>query len=616
MILKKKRKMPITNKKSDEEVNREVIKYLKDGLGDKHILEQLKTAKPKDYHKIIIGFLRDNLSLNTLHLESLCNEIKKITGIDKREIKKTFNLLLKAEQKKTNISMNYLRVDNYLQNVKQFHTQQPFFYDGTGMFWFWNDRLNKYEIVDDVDVMIALEKQLEFNGQTINSSIKAQYIESFKRVGRNNIPNESPNKWIQFKDKAFSLESKNTYDVQPNYFFTNPIPWELGESEVTPTMDKLFTDWVGKENIQQLYELIAYCCYSHYPIQSIFCLYGDGRNGKTSFLKIISKFVGKDNICSTELDLLVGYTASRFESFKLFKKLVCLMGETNFGILNKSSLLKKLTGGDMIGYEMKGKKPFDDYNYAKMIIASNSLPTTEDTSEGFYRRWVIIDFPNKFQEGKDIINIIPDKEYNNLAKKITNILPKLLENGHFTNQGDIKERTFRYIMASNPLPMFIDFACEKDDEGFVSYNELYTTYLKFLKKSKKRRVSRKEFKTALEDEGFWIEKSSKKVVDDFENGEIFKSGYYIDGLRLILDKFDNLDVFSTLHTHKRANRENTGKNQKNPKIRKILPEFEQIEETIYQKCTSCGVPESHYWILGKPVCRDCFKIIQINKQKL
>ena len=75
------------------------------------------------------------------------------------------------------------------------------------------------------------------------------------------------------------------------------------------------------------------------------------------------------------------------------------MGETNFGVLSKSSILKKLTGGDMIGFEIKGKDPFDDYNYAKIIIASNSLPPSDDTSEGFYRRWNIINFGNKFVEG-------------------------------------------------------------------------------------------------------------------------------------------------------------------------------------------------------------------------
>jgi len=52
------------------------------------------------------------------------------------------------------------------------------------------------------------------------------------------------------------------------------------------------------------------------------------------------------NVCSTELDSLI---SSRFEVTRLHKKLVCLMGETNFGEIRKTSILKKLTGKDIIG---------------------------------------------------------------------------------------------------------------------------------------------------------------------------------------------------------------------------------------------------------------------------
>ena len=81
------------------------------------------------------------------------------------------------------------------------------------------------------------------------------------------------------------------------------------------------------------------------------------------------------------------------------------MGETNFSELNKTSILKKLTGQDVIGFEYKNKNPFDGFNYAKILIATNNLPTTTDKTIGFYRRWFIIDFPNRFSEEKDIWKI-------------------------------------------------------------------------------------------------------------------------------------------------------------------------------------------------------------------
>jgi len=488
-----------------------------------------------------------------------------------------------------------LKIDNYMDNVEAFYNKQPFFYDRQGIFWFWNFNDNKYELVDDVDVMNSIERQLGFGGLTVSSTIKNNYLEAFKRVGRNNIPENAPSKWIQFKDIAYSLESGNIYKVASNYFFTNPIEYELGDNSDTPTMDKLFEEWVGKDYVQTLYEIVAYCCYCDYPIQTMICLFGDGRNGKSTFLKILQKFLGKKNICSTELDLLTGTSSSRFETFKLYKKLVCLMGETNFGVMNKSSILKRLTGGDLMGFEMKNKNPFDDVSYAKLIIASNSLPTAEDTTEGFYRRWIIIDFYNKFPEGHDIFKDIPDAEFNALAKKVTEILPELLKKGEFTNQGTIEERKQKYIMCSNPIPTFIKECCIVSDEAYISYNELYNYYLQYLKLNNKRRVKRPEFKMAIENEGFWVEKLNKKD----KNGE-FKGSYWIEGIDI---NCDICDILTNIPTYFPIYETNIEIRHKSHKCHKI-----------WQKCSICGSDPCSNWHKGKPICSDCSNNLKINNE--
>ena len=429
-------------------------------------------------------------------------------------------------------------IDSYQQNTELFYQHQPFFYDKSKIFWVWNQELTKYEIKDDVDIMNLLDDILGFRGQTVNSKLKVQYLEAFKRVGRKHIPKQPKKEWIQFTDKAISLSSSEVYDVTPDYFFTNPIPWELGKNTKTPIMDKLIEEWVGADYVQTVYELIAYCCYPAYPIQLIFCLCGSGRNGKTCLLKLIDKFIGGDNVCSTDLSLISGTNKSRFEVFKLFKKLVCLMGETNFSAMNDTSLLKKLVGSDKIGFEKKGKDPFDDYSYAKILIASNSLPSSQDTSEGFYRRWLILTFPHEFPEGKDIMETIPEVEYNNLCNKIFKILQNLLEKGNFHKQGTIAQRRNRYIMASNPMPVFLEVCCYKGSDEFISYAELYTAYVTYLRANKKRKVSMKEFKSALEDEGFWVERESKKI------NENWKSGRWLTGVNLKLDWEEHLhDVY-------------------------------------------------------------------------
>jgi P4 family phage/plasmid primase-like protien len=439
----------------------------------------------------------------------------------KKELAKKLGIEIKSP-----INMAGLKVDGYLDNVNNFYETQPFFYDKAGIFWFWNGEEYKWEVVDEIDLMNALDKRLSFAGLTISSTIRNNYIETFKRVGRERSPKEPKKSWVQFKNKIFDYETKTIVDATPEYFICNPIPWVIGTATDTPIIDKLFEEWVGIENVQTLYEIIAYCCIIDYPIHLCFCLIGSGRNGKTQFQKLLTKFVGKDNVCSTELDTLLD---SRFESVKLYKKLVCSLGETNFGVLNKTSLLKKLTGQDLIGYEMKNKKPFDDYNYAKIIINSNSLPSSEDTSEGFYRRWLIIDFPNSFKEGKSVIDTIPDQEFCNMALRVSLFIPQLLGNGSFSSQGSIEERTKKYIMASNPLPYFIEHCCKRTGEGWILHPDLFSAYCKFLGNYKRRLVTRREFNSVLDKEGL----TPRRTTHYKEDMPI--SGYFIEGIELYSD---------------------------------------------------------------------------------
>ena len=435
--------------------------------------------------------------------------------------KRILDIKIKESQKEFKLDESLMVFnEDYISMAEKFWDIQPFYYDKSKIWWLWNFKETFWEMVDETDLFNVLKENSSPYMNIIKGGIFNQIIKAMQMVGRKKKPKEAPIRWIQFKDKAFSLRSKKIHNVTPDYFFTNPIPWEIGETNDTPFLDNLFIDWVGKEKLNDLYEFIAYCCYRNYPIQLLFCLYGHGRNGKSTFINIVDKFLGTDNTCTTELDMIAGANKSRFETIRLYKKLACFMGETNFNILENSSILKKLVGGDKIGYEVKGAGLFDDYNYAKIIIASNSLPSSEDTSEGFYRRWHIIDFPNEFPEGKDISLKVPNQEYTNLAKKVTEILPKLLDEAQFSNQGTIEQRKAKYIMASNPLPFFIEKFCYLNANGYIRYSKFYHTYTQFLNVNKRRIVSKKEFSKIIVAEGFENRRTSK-------DGEV---DYYVEGV--------------------------------------------------------------------------------------
>jgi len=336
--------------------------------------------------------------------------------MDTQDIINKIVLESKIRDKKRNKSIldkEYPRVEEVISIINNYNNKKdlasqflkiiPLYYDTSNIWWRWKQKNNRWELTDEVDVLNLIEMCSQVN--IIQPKERTEIINVLKQTARKNKPEPLKESWIQFNDEILDLNTGERFQATSKYFVTNPIPYDLGKNEDTPTMDKIFEEWVGKDYVKVLYEIIAYCLIPDYPINRLFCFIGGGMNGKSKFLELLTKFIGECNCATTELDLLLN---SRFEVTRLHKKLVCMMGETNFNEISKTSILKKLTGGDLIGFEYKNKNPFSEKNYAKILIATNSLPTTTDKTLGFYRRWLIIDFPNQFTEQKNILADIPE----------------------------------------------------------------------------------------------------------------------------------------------------------------------------------------------------------------
>lgn len=401
------------------------------------------------------------------------------------------------------------------EQSKEFNKAQPIFYDRSGMWWMWDNVKKYWQLTDEVDILNMIEESI--GADIISSRSRNEILNSLKQTGRKNVPENAKKTWIQFNNGIVDIENNKTiFEPNPRYFITNPIPWNYGESGETPTMDKIFEEWVGKDYVRTLYEIIAYCLITDYPIHRVFCLIGSGLNGKSCYLTLLKNFLGMENVTSTELDTLLN---SRFEVSRLYKKLACLMGETNFNEMNKTSMLKKLCGGDLIGFEYKNKKPFEDINYSKIIISTNNLPTTTDKTIGFYRRWVLIDFPKQFSEKKAILKTIPVKEYENLGKKCVLILSELLQNREFSNEGTIDERMKKYEDRSDPIEKFLSEFVVEDFDGFIWKHEFERKLNDWCKENRFRHIAENTIGRKMKEKGInqqlrsadWITDGHKRI---------------------------------------------------------------------------------------------------------
>ena len=440
--------------------------------------------------------------------------LMKEIGLSEIQRGKVWDEIYKLKQKvekPTKIEVATKEFTDYLEMADRFIRIQPTFYTPQKIWWLWNFETKAWKMVDEIDLLNEISESIEgpalFKPQT-----KSEVLNALKMRGRLATPKEADKNWIQLKEKIYDIKTGIIFEASPTHFVTNPIPHSLGETEETPNIDRLFREWVDEKDVPTLYEILAYSMLPNYPLHRVFCLNGEGRNGKGTFLQILTNFVGKENVCSTDFDTLI---SRPFEAAKLYKKLVCVMGEINAAIFKRTSLFKKLTGSDIIGYEFKGKDGFDDYNYAKLLIATNKLPESTDKTVGFFSRWLIIDFNNRFKEKPDLLDCIPPEEYGNLARKCLRILRNLLEKAEFTGEGSIEERMERYEERASPFKEFLHNCCELDEYNETPFWELYEEYEAYIEERGFRKPSKRELSHLVKNHGL----ETKRVNYEKSNGE-------------------------------------------------------------------------------------------------
>lgn len=413
---------------------------------------------------------------------------------------RTFNNNNKVEDPKQDIydrlsiAMNKFN-PQFLEMARSFLKIQPLYYDEAGIWWAWHFETTSWRLVDNVDILNLVSRHNKLTEQAdFPVRRKDHILTALKMASRDKKPLDMPKHWIQFKDVVVDARTGDRHKASPGLFCVNPIPWKLGKSTHTPHIDALFNSWVSKSDVVKLNEWPAFSLLPDYVIHRVLCLIGTGRNGKSKYQKFLRKFVGEDNVCSASLSDL---EENRFAMFDLFRKLVCQMGETNYSRMESSDKFKRLSGQDVVKFEMKGKGSIHAVNYAKMVISTNGLPTSIDESDGFYSRWLTVDFPNTFDEGPCPIDAIPEEEFENFALRCVELLPDLLKRNTFTGEGSIEERKQKYQRASNPLPEFLEKFYVKDVDGRVRYGHLKDEYKRWLISQKRRTVNRNEFRDAI-----------------------------------------------------------------------------------------------------------------------
>ena len=285
---------------------------------------------------------------------------------------------------------------------------------------------------------------------------------------------------INMKDGIFDINTMQIYDHSPDYFLVTQIPVSYRSTADCPKFKKFLSEVMAPDDILIIQELFGYLLYREYAFAKSFMFYGSGSNGKSVTISVIKEFLGNDNCSCVSLQEL---ETSNFCMIRMFGKMANLYADIEKKALYNSGRFKMLTGNDTIEADVKFHDAMQFKNYAKFVFSANRIPETKDDSNAFFRRWVIIKFPNRF-EGKNcnpfiLKDITTKEELSGIFSWAVEGLKRLLDRGEFSLSLSTQQMAELYMRLSSPVQSYVMDKIEIEPDVIITKEDLYQDFLEF-----------------------------------------------------------------------------------------------------------------------------------------
>jgi P4 family phage/plasmid primase-like protien len=295
---------------------------------------------------------------------------------------------------------------------------------------------------------------------------------------------DADNNIVNLKNGLYNIQTGEFKDHSPDYLSVNQKPI-IYNPNAKPNLFEMYLKQVLYDaEIRTAVELMAYtfCRDNKYEIITI--LFGYGANGKSVFTGLLTALHGARNVSNVPLSLMIKNT---FALSDLENRDVNIDTELSSATIDDSTILKKLTGKQPIRIERKHQRAYDAILHAKLFFSANRIPQTTDDSDAYYRRNIVISFPNKFEgDGADpnlLAKLTTDEEISGIFNVLMDALRDILlkNNGIFINEKTIQARREKYDMAANPIGSFIknvvaEDSIESDKITKDEFCQIYQSY--------------------------------------------------------------------------------------------------------------------------------------------
>lgn len=379
---------------------------------------------------------------------------------------------------------------------------------------------------DDPEIQMQLMK---WANKTSNSGAKENMIKELQHIGTIPVLTtelDTQKDFINCNNGIVNLRNGELIPHDPNYLCTKITRSDydsVGTKEPILWLDFLNDVTQGDKELQEyIQKAVGYSLTGSTKEQCMFFLYGLGRNGKSTFLDIISELGGtyashaqpetimtKSQLSNNTLSDIARLRGARFVTTV----------EPNENVKLNEGLVKQLTGGDKVTARFLYGREFEFVPEFKIWLGANHKPIIKGTDDGIWRRIRLIPFTAQ----------IPDEKVDkNLKVKLKAELPAIMKwavDGAIKWQREglkipkvVEDATQEYRKEMDKMAQFIETYIIFDANEKVKASDLYRVYCNWCSRNNEIITSSTKF--------------AKDIKNKLPDKRIFADGTYYMGIKL------------------------------------------------------------------------------------
>jgi len=288
--------------------------------------------------------------------------------------------------------------------------------------------------------------------------------------------------------------------------------------------DTLHKVFCGDQRLIDLFdEILGYLLMNHVNFHKAFFFVGKPSGGKSNILKMITKFIGKNNVSNLKLKDM----NDKFRLAGIVNKTANIDPDMDQTTVSESGNFKSLVTGDAVTIEEKYSAAYSYYSTAKLFFGCNTLPHFTD-KEGVMRRPIIVPFNRKFTINDPDFNAFIDEDLSTtecmsaLLNRAIEGYKRLYLNNGFTESEVIKDELNKFKIAnSNVLSWIAESELDRESLQRELIMTFYNDFLSWCHRNGVTHITgRKAFTEEIKNE-FNLKVKPKKIPNTQKNDSIF-----------------------------------------------------------------------------------------------